>query len=82
MAYKIKYPNRVHLLRGNHEDQNITKIYGFLDECKRRYNIKLWKEFINMFNYLPVAALVEGRILCMHGGLSPELKDLKQITKL
>lgn len=82
MAYKIKYPNRVHLLRGNHEDQNITKIYGFLDECKRRYNIKLWKEFINMFNYLPVAALVEGRILCMHGGLSPELKDLKQITRL
>jgi serine/threonine-protein phosphatase PP1 catalytic subunit len=76
MAYKIKYPEKVSLLRGNHEDQNITKIYGFLDECKRRYNIKLWKEFINLFNYFPVAALVENKILCMHGGLSPELKSL------
>jgi len=76
MAYKIKYPERVSLLRGNHEDQNITKIYGFLDECKRRYNIKLWKEFINLFNYFPVAALVENKILCMHGGLSPELKTM------
>ena len=77
MAYKIKYPSKVTLLRGNHEDQNITKIYGFLDECKRRYNLKLWKEFINMFNYFPVAAVVSDRVLCMHGGLSPELKDLK-----
>lgn len=82
MAYKIKYPSKMQLLRGNHEDQNITRIYGFQDECKRRYNIKLWKEFINMFNHLPVAALVEERILCMHGGLSPELKKLEQINKL
>ena len=82
MAYKIKYPNKVSLLRGNHEDQNITKIYGFLDECKRRYNLKLWKEFINLFNYFPVAALVENKILCMHGGLSPELKSVQQISRL
>ena len=75
-AYKIKYPNRISLLRGNHEDQNITKLYGFLDECKRRYNMKLWKEFINLFNHLPVTALVNDRILCMHGGLSPDLKNL------
>jgi serine/threonine-protein phosphatase PP1 catalytic subunit len=82
LAYKIKFPNRISLLRGNHEDANITKVYGFMDECKRRYNMKLWKEFINLFNYLPVAALVNKRILCMHGGLSPNLKSLKQINKL
>ena len=78
-AYKIKYPNNVFLLRGNHECQNINKMYGFWDECKRRYNAKLWKQFINLFNHLPVAALIEDRILCMHGGLSPELKNLNQI---
>lgn len=72
----------MHLLRGNHEDQNITRIYGFLDECKRRYNLKLWKEFINLFNHFPVAAIVEDRILCMHGGLSPDLRNLTQIEKL
>ena len=79
MAFKIKHPDKVFLLRGNHEDQNITKIYGFLDECKRRYNMRLWKEFINLFNHLPVAAVVNDKILCMHGGLSPDLKSLNMI---
>jgi serine/threonine-protein phosphatase PP1 catalytic subunit len=78
-CYKIKYPHKVSLLRGNHEDQNITKIYGFLDECKRRYNMKLWKQFINLFNHFPVSATINNKILCMHGGLSPELKSLSQI---
>lgn len=81
-AYKIKYPDQVFLLRGNHECQNINKMYGFWDECKRRYNIKLWRQFINLFNHLPVSALIDDRILCMHGGLSPDLKSLNQITKL
>ena len=82
LAFKLKYPNKVHMLRGNHECQNITKIYGFWDECKRRYKPKLWRAFINLFNYLPVAALIDDRILCMHGGLSPDLKSLKQIDNL
>jgi serine/threonine-protein phosphatase PP1 catalytic subunit len=75
LAYKIKYPEGTFMLRGNHECQNISRMYGFWDECKRRYNIKLWKSFIDLFNYLPVAALVEDKILCMHGGLSPDLQD-------
>ena len=70
------------MLRGNHECQNISKIYGFWDECKRRYNMKLWKQFINLFNHLPVSALIDNKILCMHGGLSPKLKSLEQIKKL
>ena len=82
LAYKIKYPEGVFMLRGNHECQNISRMYGFWDECKRRYNIKLWKSFIDLFNYLPVAALVEDKILCMHGGLSPDLQDFQQINKL
>mmetsp|Transcript_37096 Transcript_37096/g.56918 ORF Transcript_37096/g.56918 Transcript_37096/m.56918 type:complete len:300 (+) Transcript_37096:198-1097(+) len=82
LAFKIKYPNKVFLLRGNHECQNINKIYGFWDECKRRYNARLWKQFINLFNHLPVAAVVGNRVLCMHGGLSPDLKNLNQIAKL
>ena len=46
LAYKIKYPEGVFMLRGNHECLNISRIYGFFDECKRRHSIKLWKEFI------------------------------------
>ena len=67
-CYKIKYPENFFLLRGNHECASINRIYGFYDECKRRYNIKLWRLFGDVFNCLPVAALVEDNILCMHGG--------------
>lgn len=81
-CYKIKYPDMIYMLRGNHECQNISKIYGFWDECKRRYNMKLWKLFINLFNHLPVSALIDNKILCMHGGLSPKLKSLDQVRKL
>lgn len=82
LAYKIKYPNNFFLLRGNHECASINRIYGFYDECKRRFNVKLWKTFSDCFNCLPVAALVDEKILCMHGGLSPDLNNLDQIKNL
>lgn len=82
LSYKIKYPDKVFLLRGNHEDAKINRIYGFYDECKRRFNVRLWKIFTDCFNCLPVSALIDGKILCMHGGLSPELENLDQIKEL
>ena len=82
LAYKIKYPENFFLLRGNHECASINRIYGFYDECKRRFNIRLWKTFTECFNCLPVAALIDEKILCMHGGLSPELRSLEQIKKI
>ncbi|KAL5734623.1 hypothetical protein ACOSP7_032484 [Xanthoceras sorbifolium] len=82
LAYKIKYPENFFLLRGNHECASINRIYGFYDECKRRFNVRLWKAFTDCFNCLPVAALIEEKILCMHGGLSPDLTNLDQIRNL
>ena len=79
LAYKIKYPRNFFILRGNHETDSINRIYGFYDECKRRYNIRLWKLYSDCFKCLPICALIEGRILCMHGGLSPELSSLELI---
>lgn len=81
-AYKIKYPKNIFLLRGNHECQEISRVFGFFDECKRRYSFKLWKTFISLFDNMPVAALINNRILCMHGGLSPSLKQFEDIEKL
>ena len=82
LAYKIKYPNKVYLLRGNHESSVTNRIYGFYDECKRRYNVRLWRNFTELFNYLPVAALIDEKILCMHGGLSPDLRNISSISEI
>lgn len=82
LAYKIKFPENFFLLRGNHESSTINRIYGFYEECKRRYSIKIWKMFSDVFNCLPIAALIDDKILCMHGGLSPELNTIEQINKI
>ncbi|KAE8713272.1 Serine/threonine-protein phosphatase PP1 isozyme 4 [Hibiscus syriacus] len=82
LAYNIKYPENFFLLRGNHECASINRIYGFYDESKRRFNVRLWKAFTECFNCLPVAALIDEKILCMHGGLSPDLNNLDQIRSL
>lgn len=82
LAYKVKYPENFFLLRGNHESASINRIYGFYDECKRRYSVKLWKMFTDTFNCMPVAAVVDEKILCMHGGLSPDLHSLEQIRQI
>ena len=82
LAYKIKYPDNFFLLRGNHECASINRIYGFYDECKRRYTINLWKVFTECFDWLPICALIDSRILAMHGGISPDLRSLEQIMQI
>lgn len=82
LCYKIKYPESFFLLRGNHECASLNRIYGFYDECKRRYSVKLWRIFADCFNCMPVCAVVCDKILCMHGGLSPDLIDLSQINDI
>jgi len=72
-AYKIKYPENFFLLRGNHESPSICRIYGFYDECKKRYSTKVWKTFCDVFNCLPVCAMIHDKVICMHGGLSEEM---------
>merc|ERR1712232_1292796 len=74
-CYKVKYPENFFLLRGNHECATINKLYGFFDECKRRYSVKLWRTFGDTFNQMPVCALMADRIICMHGGLSPQIMN-------
>jgi len=82
LCYKIKYDENFFLLRGNHECASINRMYGFFDECKRRYSVKLWKSFVDLFNCFPIAASVDDKIFIVHGGLSPELKTLEQLQKI
>lgn len=82
LAYKIKYPENFFILRGNHETAQVSRIYGFYDECKRRYNTKLFKTFTDLFNTLPVAAIIDDSIFCCHGGLSPDLLSIGDIRRI
>jgi serine/threonine-protein phosphatase 2A catalytic subunit len=80
---KVRYPDRLTLTRGNHECRQITQVYGFYDECLRVYgNASCWKYFTDMFDCLPLAALIDGVIFCPHGGLSPSLDRLDEVRKL
>jgi serine/threonine-protein phosphatase PP1 catalytic subunit len=82
MCFKLKYPENFFLLRGNHECASLNRIYGFYDECKRRYSVKMWRIFADAFNCMPVVAVIEDKIICMHGGLSPDLEHISQIFEI
>ncbi|CAB3405908.1 unnamed protein product [Caenorhabditis bovis] len=76
---KIRYRDRIFLLRGNHETPSVNKIYGFYLECQYKYGVGLWWDFQTVFNRMPMAGLISKKVLCMHGGLSPELTSLDVI---
>ncbi|CRG96801.1 protein phosphatase-beta, putative [Plasmodium gallinaceum] len=83
-CFKIKYPKRVTILRGNHESRQITKVYGFYDECIRKYNnnYNVWKYLTDAFDYLPLTAIINDEIFCDHGGISPYLHTIDEINEL
>ncbi|CAJ0587010.1 unnamed protein product, partial [Mesorhabditis spiculigera] len=81
-VYKLRYPKNFFLLRGNHETPSVNRLYGFYDECNRRYSPRLWEAFQDAFNCMPLSGLVGDAILCMHGGLSPQLQTLDQLREI
>jgi serine/threonine-protein phosphatase 4 catalytic subunit len=76
----VRYPDRIELIRGNHESRQITQVYGFYDECLKKYGtLNVWQWCTEIFDYLSLAAVIEGRIFCVHGGLSPEISTIDEV---
>ena len=83
LALKVRFPERITLIRGNHESRQITQVYGFFDECQRKYgSASVWRWCCEVFDYLALAAVVDGRVFCVHGGLSPHLQSIDQVRWL
>ncbi|KAL7672501.1 hypothetical protein ACOME3_007385 [Neoechinorhynchus agilis] len=80
LALKVRHPNRITLIRGNHECRQITQVYGFYDECFKKYNsANVWRYCTDVFDCLSLGAVIDDRIFCVHGGLSPLIKTIDQV---
>lgn len=80
LCFKIKYPDSLYLLRGNHETRAVNKTYGFYDEIITKYKQdQIWSEINDLFDYFPIAAIINNQYFCVHGGLSPDLLNLSNL---
>ncbi|GMM56057.1 phosphoprotein phosphatase PP4 catalytic subunit [Maudiozyma humilis] len=83
LCYKLKYPDRITLIRGNHETRQITKVYGFYDEIMRKYgNSNVWRYCCEAFDYISLGAVIGNSIFCVHGGLSPDVATIDGIRAI
>lgn len=81
MLLKTHYPDNIILLRGNHESLKMTTYFTFKNECIKKYNSKIYERFVESFMCLPMAAIIQNKAYCAHGGISPELQNIDQINQ-
>ena len=79
---KLEKPERLILLRGNHETPEMNRYYGFLDEVLYRYSMEVYREFVGVFSSMSYAVVINREFLGVHGGLARGLESVEQIGSL
>ena len=82
LSLKLNYPTSIVLLRGNHESRSMTENFTFRQEVIDRYDEQTYEIFLEVFNSLPIACVVDGKYLAIHGGISPEITKIEEINKI
>lgn len=83
LVLKAKYPDRITLIRGNHESRAVTTTYGFYQECLHKYgNANAYRYCCDVFDYFNLGAIVDGKMLCLHGGISPDAPMIDQLRAI
>jgi serine/threonine-protein phosphatase 5 len=85
LLFKLMDPECIYLTRGNHETKNMNRIYGFEGEVKAKFDDKIFSLFLEVFEWLPLAAVVDGKVFVTHGGLpvdpSVMLDDVRKVKR-
>jgi serine/threonine-protein phosphatase 2B catalytic subunit len=79
---KLWHPDRIFLIRGNHECRHLTEYYTFKRECVHKYSEKVYDACIESFTALPLSGLLDGKFFCVHGGISPELNTVSDLDRI
>ena len=82
VAIKLNYPKTFYLLRGNHESRNMTEHFTFREEAINKFDEETYNLFMDLFDAMPLSAVVDKKYFVIHGGIGPELKKLDQINKI
>jgi protein phosphatase len=81
-ALKLLYKDHIYLVRGNHECDSVCNTFGFREECEMKLATAVYDGFVDCFTFLPFAARINGKVLCVHGGIGPEIVTLQDIEEL
>ncbi|WUR03050.1 serine/threonine-protein phosphatase 4 catalytic subunit (PP4C) [Vairimorpha necatrix] len=82
LIYKILYPENIYLIRGNHEQKTVSKSYGLYDEILKKYDVYIWRLLCEVFSFFNVGCIVDGRIFCVHGGISPKTMSVNKLKRI